>query len=92
MGVKRRIDGKLRSQGKNECVTIRRRSCSELHADVAICAAAVIDDELLAQFRGKPLGQRARNEVRAPTRRIRNDQPDGLARVVIAECRWSSGE
>ena len=62
-------------------VAVRRGLGHRLGADVAAGPAAVVGDHLLTQRLAQALRDDAADDIGGATRRIGNDQPDGLVRI-----------
>ena len=66
-------------------VTVGGRFGDDSRADIAACAGAIVDDELLAKRLAKMLCKRARQQVGPPTRGKRQDHGDGTRRPGLSK-------
>jgi hypothetical protein len=67
--------------GEQQRVAVRARARGRLHADDAAGAAAIVDDDSLAEIRRQCLAEHARHRIHRPARRKRHDETDGAVGV-----------
>ena len=80
--------GERRGVAEDDGVAVGRRVRDLPGADHAGAAGvAVLDDDLLAEFRAHLVGHRARHDVVGAAGRQRNDQHDRLAGIVVGRGR-----
>jgi hypothetical protein len=77
-----RIDG-MAARDEQQRVAVRRRLGGGLAADDAVRTRPVVDDHLLAERFDELLGEEARLYVGVAARCERDDQADGLGRVLL---------
>ena len=73
-------------------VPVGRRVRRDFRADDAAGAAAVVDDDLLAQVLAQVRGDHAPDHVVAAAGRERNDEPHRLHRIVLRRRRGRERE
>src|SRR5262245_20528094 len=77
-----------RDRVEHDCVAVRGGAGGGLHADVAGCAAAVVDDDARAELGAEGLGDEARGNVDAAAGGKGRDQADRLARITLGHGKW----
>lgn len=78
----RRIDH-MGCRHQEQRVTVRRRARSHLRADRSTRAAAIVDDDRLAEHLDHFWDQDARDDIGVAARGERDDQPNGLLRKLL---------
>jgi hypothetical protein len=68
-------------------MTVGRCPCDELGGDVAACAAAVVDHDLLAEAFRKLLRDHARHRIARAARRETDDEAQRPRRILGRSCR-----
>ena len=58
----------------------------DFHCDIAVCAAAVIGNELHPRARGHEVRERARDDIAAAARPVGQDDADRLLRIGAGDC------
>ncbi len=86
LAVEMRI-GHVRGRVHHDHVAVRRALRHDVGTDDAGCAAAVVDDELLADVLGHFLHDHAARDVVRAAGRPGNDHPYRLDRVILGESR-----
>jgi hypothetical protein len=89
--VERGVDRELAGQREHECIAVGRRFRRELHADVSVRAAAIVDDHLLLHALSHVLHEGANDRVRAAAGRIRQDHPDRFGGEGLGVS-WDAGQ
>ncbi len=84
--VELRVD-RVRRQREQDRVAVGRRFRDDVGAEIAGGAAAVVDDDRLAELRRQRLDDDARNDVGAAARRIRDDELDRPGGIVLRDGR-----
>jgi hypothetical protein len=69
----------------HQSVAVGRRFCGHPHADHAGDAAAIVDNNLLAQARSELLGDNACDRIDAAAGRKRHDQSDRMRRIGLRD-------
>jgi hypothetical protein len=83
--IERLVDGDA-AGGERQRVAVRRRHGSELGADVAARAAAVLDNDRLAPCLGELLREQPSDLVGAAARRERDDETEAVIRKALRRC------
>ena len=74
-------------------VAVRRRMCGEFGAEIVAGAGPVLDDELLMQAFGEILSDQPGDDVGCAARRIADEPPHRMGRIIIVRARgaWNGG-
>jgi hypothetical protein len=83
LGEHVRVDDHRTVEAEHQRIAVRRRLCDELRPDVAACARAVLDNDLLAQPRRERVSNNARAVVGHAPGRERHDDPYRLDGVRL---------
>ena len=75
----------MRDGNDQQRVAVRSGFGGEIGADHAAGAAAIIDEDLLAEFFAELVGDDAPDHVVAAARRERNDQANGPCRIILRD-------
>jgi hypothetical protein len=89
--VKAWIDDDARRR-QQDSIAVARRAGRIRHADIAAGAGDVFNVELVPQLLGKLLRDQPSGDVGHAAGRERDDDPDGLARVLLCEGRARNDE
>ena len=90
-GVEAGIDRRRAGMRHGDRVAVRRGLGGDAHPEHARRAAAVVDDDLLAETGAELVGDDARNRVDAAARRERHDHGDRPRRILVLRRRALQG-